>query len=232
MTTDILGSPLMLVDGLSFSYSYHEIVQRRIYDFETTSQHPRIIDGGANIGLAVLFFKHRYPTSRVIVFEADAAIFQVLQTNIRAFKCEGVSLVNKALWSKDSKVTFLREGADAGRLALEKEAVGDRTVQVDAIRLAPYLECGITDFLKLDIEGAEYEVLSDCAASLINVRNIFLEYHSFAHKPQRLDEILRILRETGFRVQIHTQFASQQPLLRTETQCQMDLQLNIFGRRS
>jgi len=32
--------------------------------------------------------------------------------------------------------------------------------------------------LKIDIEGAEYDVLKDCEDSLENVKNIFVEYHS------------------------------------------------------
>jgi hypothetical protein len=74
-------------------------------------------------------------------------------------------------------------------------------------------------------------VLTDCTEHLGKVRNIFVEYHSFASEPQSLDEILEVLIASDFRIQIHTQFSSPQPLVHRDTQLGMDLQLNIFGYR-
>ena len=44
--------------------------------------------------------------------------------------------------------------------------------------------------LKIDIEGAEFEVLDDCKNHLNNIENIFIEYHSSNKKPQQLHDIL------------------------------------------
>ncbi len=85
--------------------------------------------------------------------------------------------------------------------------------------------------LKLDIEGAEIDVLADCASLLPNVRNLFVEYHSFASQPQRLNDLFSILGKAGFRVHLQTQFGSRQPLLARQVQLGMDLQLNVFAYR-
>ena len=74
-------------------------------------------------------------------------------------------------------------------------------------------------------------VLLDCADRLSNVRNCFVEYHSFANQPQRLDELLFVLRRAGFRMQIHTQFESPRPLLRRRTALGMDFQADIAAYR-
>lgn len=219
------------MDGRSFYSSYKEIFERGIYRFETESAAPCIVDGGANIGLSVIYFKRAYPSSRIVAFEPDPALFRVLRENVAAFGLSDVRLVDKALWGADAEAAFLPEGADAGRLAAEADRGRDGAITVPAERLAAHLAGRTVDMLKLDIEGAETEALLDAAAELGNVRNVFVEYHSFSAREQRLDELLRALRGAGFRVQIHTQYASPQPLARREEQLGMDLQLNIFGYR-
>jgi len=85
--------------------------------------------------------------------------------------------------------------------------------------------------LKIDIEGAEYEVLMDCRDSLLNVKNIFIEYHSFNISDQNLSEILQILQKNKFRYFIKSPNNKDAPLINKKSKFNpaMDLQLNIFG---
>ena len=69
--------------------------------------------------------------------------------------------------------------------------------QVSTVRLRDYLAQRV-DMLKLDIEGAETDVMLDVSDRLRDVHNIFVEYHSFADRPQRLDELTRRAAQTGF----------------------------------
>ena len=124
---------------------------------------------------------------------------------------------------------FFREGADAGRMS--QPVRNGQSCSVRTVSLKDFLHRPV-DMLKLDIEGAETEVLIDCAEELKDVRRIFVEYHSFADQPQRMDELLRVLREQGFRVQVITQFSSPQPLLKQALNLGMDLQLNVFAYRA
>jgi hypothetical protein len=89
------------------------------------------------------------------------------------------------------------------------------------------------DFLKLDIEGAEADVLEDCAPLLPIVCQLFIEYHSEPTKEQRLDRILSILRNAGFRVYLREAWDNlQYPFLPRRRRMVYDLQLNIFAYRS
>ncbi len=232
LTTRLLGAPVEIVDGLSFYYSYREIFGEGIYDFVHAGANPVIIDGGSNIGLSVAWFRQQFPGSRITAFEADPLVFDVLQRNMQSLGYHNVQLENKALWNSDTELEFAVEGADGGRLSRDgRLQPGYREiVRVPAARLRPWLAEKV-DMLKLDIEGAEHCVLMDCADALHHVSNIFVEYHSFEGQRQTLDEILNVLIAAGFRIQIHTQFCSPQPLIRRTTQLGMDLQLNIFGYR-
>ncbi len=225
--TSILGAALEIVDGASFVHMYQEIIDQEIYRFRARTDAPLIIDGGANIGLSVLYFKRIYPLSRILAFEPDDRIFRVLQGNIARSGLAGVELVHRALWRAETTLPFASDGADAGRIV----QAGDQATQdVQTARLRGYLG-GQVDLLKLDVEGAETEVLEDCADLLGNVENLFVEYHSLAERPQTLHLLLAVLAQAGFRLHLHPVGVSPKPFLSRNVQLGMDMQLNIFAFR-
>jgi hypothetical protein len=85
--------------------------------------------------------------------------------------------------------------------------------------------------LKLDIEGAEVDVLLDAAGHLGGVQNLFVEYHSYVGKEQRIDEILRVLQQAGFRVHLQPELVADQPFVQQLESYGMDHRVNIFGFR-
>lgn len=226
-TTTILGREIELVDSTSFLCMYEEIFERQIYKFRTDNRRPIIIDGGANIGLSTIFFKQTYPNSHVTAFEPDVKVFHTLEKNINNIFYD-VTLINKALWISETVLEFMSEGSDGGRvLYVAPEA---KKYQVPTVRLRDYLDQTV-DFLKLDIEGAETKVLIDCQDLLFNVKNIFVEYHSFANEPQTLHTIINILTEEKFRIHIHHPILSHQPFYERNIFMGMDMMLNIFAFR-
>lgn len=103
---------------------------------------------------------------------------------------------------------------------------------VDAKNLEPYLKQKKIDFLKIDIEGAEYEVLNACRDSLDNVVNLFIEYHAVPNQPQMLVEILGVVKKAGFRVYIKEAWNNMEhPFMEYDEFHYYDLQLNIFCYR-
>jgi len=227
--TDLLGKRLELVDPESFLSMYDQIFVRQIYRFESSNDAPVIIDGGANIGMSVLYFKKLYPNSRIIAFEPDPTVFQTLKTNLDTFRLRDVVLVPKALWTDDADLEFTQEGGEAGRLRRVESL--HRTIKVAGARLRSYLDRQV-DLLKLDIEGAETDVLKDCANRLSRVQRLFVEYHSFAEDPQTLHELLSLLHSAGFRMHMHSVLPSPQPFVKRFVNLGMDFQANIFAFRS
>ena len=228
MTTDLLDSPVKLVDAASFLSAYYTIFCRQTYRFRTENPAPTILDCGANIGLSVLYFAREYPQSQILAFEPDTAIFGVLQDNAQVNQLSHVILMNKAVWDATGTLSFAPEGADSGRLVEDANESGTYTVAT--INLRDYLDRPI-DLLKLDIEGAETRVLANCQDMLGNVHNLFVEYHSYAGHPQTLHTLLQILHAAGFRLHVHADAPSPQPLYNRAQYAGMDMQLNIFAFR-
>lgn len=228
-TTELSGSRVNFPDAKSFLFMYREIFEQQIYRFRAAALEPVILDCGANIGLSVLYFKKLFPGSRIVAFEPDPAVFSLLDGNVKAAGLNDVILKNQAVWSRTSELPFMADGADGGRVvATDPEKVRQT---VPAVRLRDFLAEKV-DFLKLDIEGAETEVLSDCADRLTNISNLFVEYHSFADRPQTLSAIVGLLSNAGYRLHVHPPVTSPQPFYQREIHLGMDMQLNIFAFRA
>src|SRR5207249_9703948 len=195
--TQLFGRTIEFVDACTYLLMYNELFERQLYRFETASVHPLIIDGGANIGLSSIYFKCLYPESKIIAFEADPVIFEVLRRNCSAFGLTEVELVPKALWGSETVLSFQPEGSLAGRICEGKQAGVGKAVETR--RLRDYLQRPVA-LLKLDIEGAETEVLRDCADLLTNAEHIFVEHHSFLDRPQDLHIVINLLQQAGFRL--------------------------------
>ena len=194
-----LNYTVRITDGPNFYMQYKDEFIRRIYHFEAERPDPLIIDGGSNMGMSILYFKHVYPTARIIGFEPDPAIFQILEENVTRNGLDGVTLVNAGLGGETGTISFIPDESAGGRFAKEE---GSITVQVK--QLSDYLGEPV-DFLKLNIEGEELSVLQEAEASgkLQNVRELVLEYHGWANGEQRIGEILNLLDRNGFRYLVH-----------------------------
>ena len=227
VVVDLLGHDFKIADSSSFYYSFQEIFLRKIYRFESLKERPVILDCGSNYGTSIVYFKSLYPKARIIGVEADPKIFELLEGNIRCREYQDVALINKAVSGNRASIKFYRQGADGGRIfPLEKSK---ETVEVEPIHLDDLIS-EPTDFLKMDIEGAETNVICSCE-KLKDVSQIFVEYHSFKDSEQTLSAILEKFTSNGFRYYIHTQFCSPRPLTEERLQLGMDLQLNIFAKR-
>ena len=170
----------------------------------------------------------RHASPNALAFEPDRKIFGVLKNNLSRFNLSNVQLFNKAVWSKETSLNFIPDGADAGRVTQTES--GKEYYEVPAVRLSNYLNEKI-DLLKLDIEGAETEVLIECRNSLEKVENLFVEYHSFSCQPQKIHSIIEILAGAGFLLHFHTPVKSMQPFFFRKVQHGMDMQVNIFAYR-
>lgn len=222
------GKKVFIHDIASFELCKNELFDHDMYLFHSSKPDPYIIDCGANLGLSVLYFKEMYPLARVVAFEADKNIFSYLEKNIISFNLKNVEIINKAVWDKNEILLFLEEGGAGGRI--EKKMVDEnlKYTEVPATSIREYIINQEVDFLKIDIEGAEYEVIKDCQDLLPNVNYIFIEYHSMLNKEQNLHKIIEIIHNAGFRYHIKEAFTSKHPFVEKKLNFGMDLQLNIF----
>jgi FkbM family methyltransferase len=223
--TYLPGCRFAVADGPAFVSQWQAIFMQEHYAFVANTARPRILDCGANVGLAALYWVRNVPGARIAAFEPDPALAALLRTNLMTCGAGHVEVVEAAVLDRSGEAEFATGSPDAGRLQRDRHRTSVRTV-----RLRDYLEEHVA-LLKLDIEGAELDVLRDCAGRLDRVARLFVEFHSFEDREQRLDELVSILTDAGFRLHVVSELASPQPFLRRTPYLGMDLQLNIYAFR-
>jgi FkbM family methyltransferase len=156
-----------------------------------------VVDIGANLGVFALYAA-RQGASRIIAFEPNAAAFGCMQRNIAESRMEQRILPRRLAVSGTAgrTVRFPRDASVYNAIAPD-DAAGDfetvETVSLAAI-VAQDAPQGI-DLLKMDCEGAEYDILYASDAPLERVREIRMEYHG-----GRGAELAEYLRGRGFRI--------------------------------
>jgi FkbM family methyltransferase len=191
-------------------------------DFVATRDDPLILDCGANIGVSVLHYKRLYPKARIIAFEPDPDACAVLRKNLQQNGVEDVTVVQAAVWTEEAELEFMQhEFTDSSRLVSDKSYLPKGELKVRTVRLADYLQNNSVDFIKMDIEGAETEVIKDCSEHIRHVPQMVIEYHYMKSEVDALSSVLAHLAQAGFQVTIN-QYGNWIDLLRKD-RARMDL---------
>lgn len=189
------GRQLKYADLHSFYHQTYQIFAQSLYDFNAEIDSPYIVDCGAHIGMASIFFKIKYPNAKIQAFEADPNICEMLKSNIASFGFSDVICNQKAVWIHNDGVTFSQENDDSGSV---KSNANNGSLTVPSIRLKDILLDRPIDLLKVDIEGAEFASFLDSGEALRNVKNIIVEVH-LLEPDQKLHTLLQKLDELGFK---------------------------------
>lgn len=206
-TTTVRGLKVNYINRDEFKGLKDEIFNQKIYNTQLDTETPIIIDAGAHIGLATLFFKNKYPNAKIVSIEPNPISFELLQMNLTENQFEDVEIINKALDSKrriqalyidptddrwDSSASFIPGGWKGG--------YNTRKIEVETITLSSVIANQEIDLLKLDIEGAEQRVLLETQEHLKRVKNIVIEFHPV--KTQNIRKIIKLLRAKGFMTEV------------------------------
>ena len=174
---------------------FSEIFLDRHYAIRSEIADPCIIDAGGNIGMSAIWFKQNYPSGKITVYEADPHLAKVLRRNLESAKLSGVEVHNAAAWTFDGTVAFDNRGLDKGAV----RETG--SISVPAIDLSAHLPKRV-DLLKLDVEGAEYSIISRLCEtkSISRVQNLVAEFHVTRVDTDRAITSLSQLRAAGMQV--------------------------------
>jgi FkbM family methyltransferase len=170
------------------------------YWFCANGRRPFIIDCGANIGIAVLFFKTLYPDAEILAFEPDAHAFDILGANVRDNGLAGVTTHRAAVGAVAGTTQLYANPAARGSGAASILPGMPAAEIVPVVQLSTYIDRPV-DLLKIDVEGAEMDVLRELAAagSLTLVREMVIEYHHHAFgNDDTMSNLLTLVEEAGF----------------------------------
>ncbi len=195
----------------SFYGMFKEIFLEQNYLIAPTNEKLRIIDCGSNIGMSVAYFKFLAPNSVVTSFEPNPHTFEVLKRNLER-NTFSVELYNAGVAGEAGEMTIYTDSEDVSSQSasatkhLTNKERPLEALQVKMLTLSSFINEQI-DVVKLDIEGAEGEVLDELAANgkLSLIKKLFIEYHFDGENTMYpLGRMLTRLDEAGFKYVIET----------------------------
>jgi FkbM family methyltransferase len=160
-----------------------------------------IIDVGANVGFFSLAARARYPGARIHAYEPNPRIQQALRANVSGLD---IHIYQEAVSNSDGYVTMIDVGpSDQARTRISEDSGGG----IPQVSLGHAIERigGSVDLLKLDCEGAEWEILTP-SDHWKSVRNIRMEYHLFDR--ETVEQATAALTGFGFEI-IHLRRQSE-----------------------
>jgi len=206
------------LSGFKFSFRnlrefltiYKEVFVRPEYKPQIKSPKPFILDCGSHIGITVLYFKKLFPDSKVVAFEPNPELYEILKLNVSQNNLKNVEPLNVALFDRVGEIDFYITKKERlsknstwgwGGAAVKNKWLDPRnskTIKAKSVRLSDFIK-GKVDLIKLDIEGAETRVLREIEDRLHLVREIILEFHGNSTNPEnKIEDILRMLKSKSF----------------------------------
>jgi len=164
-------------------HCFRQVFIQEDYDINFGEKEIRtIVDLGANVGYASIYFSKKYPQAKIIAVEPEKGNFEALKKN-----CEGIQNISPimgAIWYKKTKLEIFNE--NRGEWGFQTRKIQKKNLIKTPIKtytiqeLIKRFNLKKIDLLKIDIEGAEKDLFSkDCKKWLNKTGAIVIELHDW-----------------------------------------------------
>lgn len=152
----------------------------REYELPLRQAPQSILDGGANVGYATVYYAELYPDATIAAVEPDRDNFAMLKKNTEHYA--SISVFEAAIWSSDTQVELEDPGMDqhafrVGGLTQQSNATRRSVSALSIATLAERAGVPGFDLVKLDVEGAEREILVNASAWISQAQVLIAELH-------------------------------------------------------
>jgi FkbM family methyltransferase len=166
-----------------------------------------IIDLGANIGVFTIYATITASNTTVYAYEPLEGFYNLLKENVRLNRQENaVHSFNFAVAAESTSRTLFVKGTDFyfPTLVGKNANNGQESIEVQCTTLADIIDSNKldhVDMLKMDCEGAEYEILYPTPPALFErIKEIRMEYHNLDNQSCHLGRLKEFLMENGYTV--------------------------------
>lgn len=184
INSKIFSNKIYLRNNQSDPLIFEQIFCEQQYNFihPNPNEVKWIIDAGANIGLAAIYFSSKFPNSKIISIEPNQNNFELLQKNTKNYK--NIFCINAALWHKEEILSISNlDELSAGFIiepnlnpVKENTVIKSKTIN----NLMSEFNIDNISILKIDIEGSELEIFQYNTTPWINNSDcIITELHDW-----------------------------------------------------
>lgn len=172
----------------------------------------KVVDIGAGIGDFAIYAAWSRPETVVLAFEPFPGSYRLLAKNLFANHLTNVEIFQMAVWGRDGELQLDLSSGEPLQIASmtgDHEEGHSAKITVPAMSLQSLMDqqkLDRIDLLKLDCEGAEYEILMKAPASVLeNIERIIMEYHDL-NETANHKVLSAFLESQGYRVQLTRNF--------------------------
>lgn len=185
---------------------FDDIYFRRLPKASFKKKDMRVIDVGANAGFFSLYTFFRMPEAKVFAYEPVPFNFKILRKYREQFSGFDFNIFNKAVGGNDEKLKLnisKLDGYTTMATVFEKD-YNKHQLEVDCLTLAQIMaqnQLDTVDLLKLDCEGAEYEILYNISnQDLHKIQLMCIETHLGTGVRENTSALEKFLKEKNFKV--------------------------------
>lgn len=172
-----------------------EIFQMKAYLKFIKTTPKTVLDIGGHFGFFSIQMANKFPACKIYTFEPAPRTFKILENNVKNNEINNIEIFNYAVGAEENEISFY-ENEDLECSSIYETKNGGEKVIVSAITLNNIIDNNsikTIDILKLDCEGAEFEIIYNNLNILSEKVNcIICEYHTGIRKDKdvRLDLVL------------------------------------------
>lgn len=172
------SQPIILRNNTSDILTFHHVICDQDYNIDYGFEPKIIVDCGANIGLATVYFKNRFPNAKIIAIEPEQSNYEMLLQNTKNYN--DIHCLKNGIWNRPANLIIKDVGLGSWGFMIE-EIDNCQKDSISAITINDIMKkfnLDHIDILKIDIEGSEKEVFGDNYEEwLSKIKVLIIELH-------------------------------------------------------
>ncbi len=196
--------PVILRNNYSDRAIFLQVFYEKQYDLydQQLPAAQTIIDAGANIGLASIYFSIKFPNAEIVAVEPEKENFKLLKKNTNSYN--NIDPMQAGIWDKNEAIRITNPETLAAGFMVEANNKSDESINGITIRnIMETKNWKNIDILKMDIEGAEKEVFSaNDMEWLSKVKVLIIELHD-RYKPETTKVFFKALNNFNYDAYFH-----------------------------
>lgn len=155
-----------------------------------------VVDVGANVGYALVFLARSFPKANIVAFEPHPGNAQQAMANIGANHLEDRTTLHVAAAGVRPGTAYITDRSAGSRVTLQDDRTG--LLPIEVLDFFDTVGSREIDFLKIDCEGGEYDLLMDPRFETLRAQVLVMEWHLTAQHPSADAELMRRLHNCGW----------------------------------
>ena len=179
---------------------FEQIFYTKEYDINVPFEPKVIIDLGANVGFASVYFANRFPASKIFALEPNKENYDLACKNVK--KYPNIKMVMGAIWNRSEEIHLVDKGYGEASFMIEP-GTDINSIQAYTIRsVMKMMNTDFIDILKIDIEGSEKEIFESGYEEWLSLTKIIIVETHDRYKKGSSKSVLSTISNYNFSLEL------------------------------